>query len=45
MRATVLIKISGMFLLSAAVLLAIVAWIYLLQHPAWMLLLATVGWN
>jgi hypothetical protein len=45
MRATVMIKISGMFLLSAAILLAVLAWTYLLQNPAWMLLLATVGWN
>ena len=45
MQASVLIKISGRFLLAAAIGLTILVWIYLLQNPAWMLLLATVGWN
>jgi hypothetical protein len=45
MKAQTLVRVSGMILLAAAVSLAILALVYVLQHPNLSLMLATVSWN
>jgi hypothetical protein len=45
MKTKTMIRISGMLLLAAAILLTILALIYALQNPNLSLVLATVSWN